>query len=35
MLTSYAGFSSSLAVSMDSVDPFIFLPRVGLGGASP
>lgn len=35
ILTSYEGFSSSLATSKDSEDPSIFLPRVGFGGTSP
>lgn len=36
ILTSYAGFSSSLPTSNDSVDPSLsFFPRVGFGGASP
>lgn len=35
ILTSYDGFSSSLATSRDSVESSVFFPRVGFGGASP
>lgn len=35
ILISYAGFSSSLVTSRDSVDSSIFFPRVGFGGTSP